>query len=397
MVQLSGRCSTSKSMNIVGGVIGHFCRAALANAHGHVQIKALEVSLADKAERGDMLTAVSSLQAAVGQKLDRAESDAALARKLDVRTFLASQSSVPNNLDCLSLTAGGVGGPSGGPSGTTTATVTHSSPYGTPLSHAHMGAAHSGTSGNAATANPPQLPTAINDAYAPGASPSARSCGRAASPHLSTGIGEHPGASTAPRGASGASTPTLSMHGATGSGSASSGGMQHAGGGINRHNITPAIGMGRPALKSTGSDGGSSYANAVSAAGMGVPGAGVGDFNFSESSGRPDGSSSMLRPPLARPPSGLGGNNMFSSDMTSGPSMFHTGHMHGAAGYAGLGGSSGGVASGALQSLQVAEKWRERPGTPSSAQYGSSGIHSTPLSSQVRVCNQPCIIPMCGM
>lgn len=60
----------------------------------------------DKADRADVLSAVSSLQAGLGQKADRADAEAALARKLDVRTFLASQSSVPA-LDTVSLGGGG--------------------------------------------------------------------------------------------------------------------------------------------------------------------------------------------------------------------------------------------------------------------------------------------------
>lgn len=71
-----------------------------------LQVKALQQAVVDKAERSDVLSAVSSLQAAMGQKVERADAEAALARKLDVRTFLASQSSMPA-LDTLSLGGGG--------------------------------------------------------------------------------------------------------------------------------------------------------------------------------------------------------------------------------------------------------------------------------------------------
>lgn len=72
-----------------------------------LQVKALQQAVVDKAERGDVLSAVSSLQAALGQKVERADAEAALARKLDVRTFLASQSSVPALDGTLSLGSGG--------------------------------------------------------------------------------------------------------------------------------------------------------------------------------------------------------------------------------------------------------------------------------------------------
>lgn len=83
-----------------------------------VQVKALQQAVVDKAERGDVLSAVSSLQASLGQKVERADAEAALARKLDVRTFLASQSSVPALDGTLSL---GCGGGSGGAAATVAA------------------------------------------------------------------------------------------------------------------------------------------------------------------------------------------------------------------------------------------------------------------------------------
>jgi hypothetical protein len=53
----------------------------------------LEEAVATKAERADMLSAVSNLQAGLGQKAGRNELEQALARKLDIRTFLASHAS----------------------------------------------------------------------------------------------------------------------------------------------------------------------------------------------------------------------------------------------------------------------------------------------------------------
>eukprot|EP00892_Ulva_mutabilis_P011247 jgi/Ulvmu1/8495/UM044_0029.1 len=95
------RSAQAVTMRRVDGVEDGVAQAAASS-----QVKALQAAVVDKADRADMLSAVSSLQAALGQKAERAEAEAALARKLDVRTFLASQASMPS-LDALSV------GPSG--------------------------------------------------------------------------------------------------------------------------------------------------------------------------------------------------------------------------------------------------------------------------------------------
>jgi hypothetical protein len=48
-----------------------------------------------KADRSDVLTTVGALQTMLLSKMDRAEAEQLLARKLDIRTFLASQSDAP--------------------------------------------------------------------------------------------------------------------------------------------------------------------------------------------------------------------------------------------------------------------------------------------------------------
>ena len=309
-----------------------------------------------------MLTAVSSLQAAVGQKLDRAESDAALARKLDVRTFLASQSSVPNTLEGLSLASGGAAAPA----------AAQGSLYGTPHSHVSPGAARQGT-GAMNTSAIEQQYSAQNDAYALATPNSVRSAAQAASPQPSATCRDPSGSNAVWR-ARGAGTPPLTIPGGAGVGAVNCAGA-HAAGGIHRQNITPAIGLVRPTLKAA-EDGRGTFMDA--AKDTGGQSAGTGDFNFTENAGRPHASSSTARPPLAQPPGG-----MLSSDVSGGSNIFSEVHTHGPSCGAGVGGSSSGVAAGALQPLQLAEKWRERPGTPSSGQHGISSYQGTPLSSQV--------------
>ena len=61
-----------------------------------VQVKALEDALAGKADRGDVLTTLGALQTMLLTKMDRSEAEQLLARKLDIRTFLASQGDAPS-------------------------------------------------------------------------------------------------------------------------------------------------------------------------------------------------------------------------------------------------------------------------------------------------------------
>lgn len=360
-----------------------------------LQVKSLEACLADKAERSDMLTAVSTLQSTVGQKMDRAEADAALARKLDVRTFLASQSTVPV-LD--SLTLGSNPGVTGAQSGAQNA------PPPPLLTYTNTAIAADASAAGTVGQNIPGVNNDTSALFTPG---SARSGGRAASPH-------HPGPSEADiatysalRGTTtGVDTPTLGgnhqhqhspqTHDNTiGSGALNSTNntsyasllntqqhaMSAAHASASRQNITPAVGLNRPTLKS-GDMGGSSYTSA-------------GGFNFADCVGvdrPPEVSSGALQPSLRRPPSGLGAN-LYSTVSATGALLGPGGQQGGALGGSGTGGLSGnntGGMSGTLQHMHASDAWRERPGTPSSATYahsasGKLGFSSTPMDSHSQV------------
>jgi hypothetical protein len=317
-------------------------------------VKALEASLADKAERCEILTSISSLQAAVGQKVDRAESEAALARKLDVRTFLASQSCVPAR-DSLSLGTACSGG----------AAIPHlgahrgegcSAPHYSPTTHATNAAAFVRTTGSTKPIGE-STTESCSKAFEFATPTSAHAGGRTVNAshfceetniNYPAAILQHPHGVT--------NTPSLTTYGIGGSGSLNTR-VAYTGGNSSRHNITPVIGPVRPMLRS------GSEALFSCAAGTLHGNTGTVGPRLTEPEG-----SALHRPPLAQMPTRVGGNTFTGAGM-DGAHVLNEGGPH----------------SSALNPGQAARKGLEQPGTPSATAHvhTSYSMHETLPSCQV--------------
>ena len=61
-----------------------------------MQVRALKDAVASKADRAELRDVSNALRAVVAAKIERAECEQLLARKLDIRTFLSTQASAPD-------------------------------------------------------------------------------------------------------------------------------------------------------------------------------------------------------------------------------------------------------------------------------------------------------------